>query len=124
LDTLIFCVPHAVASAETATDEKRRRTLTGRLMRAEIIGNNRAPMAGPVAKLMVTLGLCVSIVACGRSGPSAGARRSAAKVASSPAPVSETFALMPARSSSDGGNRVPAPGARPLVPMTVTAAQL
>jgi hypothetical protein len=37
---LIFSVPHAVASPAIATDEKRRRTLTGRLMRAEIIGNN------------------------------------------------------------------------------------
>jgi hypothetical protein len=39
VETLIFSVPHAVAHAETATDVKRRRTLTGRLMRAEIIGN-------------------------------------------------------------------------------------
>ena len=39
LDTLTFWVPHAVASAETTTEDVRRRTLTGRLMRAEIIGN-------------------------------------------------------------------------------------
>jgi hypothetical protein len=44
LGTLIFWVPHAAASAEAATDEKKRRTLTGRLMRAEIIGNNRPRM--------------------------------------------------------------------------------
>jgi hypothetical protein len=36
-------------------------------MRAEIIGNNRFPMARPVTKLCLTVALCASVAACGQT---------------------------------------------------------
>jgi hypothetical protein len=60
-------VPHAAANAETAIiATEMRRTLIGRLMRGEIIRNNRTSMPRPrTATLLFAASLAAAVAGCG-----------------------------------------------------------
>ena len=65
---MIRWVPHAAASAETAiVADVRKKTLTGRLMRAGIIRNNGLAMARTPLTAGLALVLATALAACGRT---------------------------------------------------------